>query len=61
MGFGNNTASSPDQTTDTGGNVLEQVLLADLPAPAEGISIIDPDFQVWVGGTRQVELSSSRP
>ena len=59
VGFGNNTASSPTNT-DTGGNVLEQVLLADLPAPAEGISIIDPDFQVWVGGTRQVELSSSR-
>lgn len=47
MGFENNGASS----LQSDGN---QVLTAVLPAPAEGISIEDPDFYVWIGGQRVV-------
>jgi Ca2+-binding RTX toxin-like protein/6-phosphogluconolactonase (cycloisomerase 2 family) len=45
LGFGNNVISVP-QPDGT------QRLVADLPAPAEGIAIERPDLVLWIGGTR---------
>ncbi|MCA9135486.1 MAG: beta-propeller fold lactonase family protein [Planctomycetales bacterium] len=49
MGFGNNSVSQ-----DIGG---EQVLVAELPAPASGVSLQDPEFRIWVGGTRNGDVT----
>ena len=48
MGFGNNTFSTASADGKT------QELVAELPAPAEGVSVEDPSFFVTIGGERVV-------
>ncbi len=54
MGFGNNAASTATEFQNAGGRQLvkKQELVAEFPAPAEGVMIDSPDWRLWVGGQR---------